>query len=76
MNRRMLIVVGILVVAGLFFYAIGSGSRDDEAGRFADAETCEELFRAFEAEPVSDDPAERAAVGDEYRARFRQLGCS
>lgn len=46
-----------------------------EANRFSGADTCDELFAAFEATPVSDNAAERREVGDEYRERLRQLGC-
>lgn len=75
--RRMpFIVIGILVIAVVVSFARGSSERAEEAGRFADAETCYELFAAFEAEPASDNAAERAAVGNEYRARFRQLDCT
>lgn len=45
-------------------------------GRFDDADTCAELSAMFDAMPVSDDAAERKAVGDEYRERFRQLDCN
>lgn len=74
MNRR-LILVGVVIIAVLVFYLIGSRSIAEEAGRFADSATCAELLADFEAEPVSDSATTRKQVGDEYRARFAELGC-
>lgn len=75
MRRGALILIAVLVLAGIAIAIGGAGERAEEAGRFAGAGTCEELFEAFDSEPVSNDPGERAAVGDEYRVRFRQLNC-
>lgn len=74
MKRLPLILVGALVVLGLLF-AIGSGARDEEAGPFRDADSCDELVAMFEDYPVPDNASERRAVGDAYRAQFRRLGC-
>lgn len=46
-----------------------------EPGRYDDINNCDELFAAFEAEAVPDSADERKALGDEYRARFRELDC-
>ena len=68
------VILAAVAVAVLLIVAL-SMTRQPAGGRFAEDDTCSELLAHFEAVPVSNDPAERKEVGDEYRARFRELDC-
>lgn len=65
-----------LIVAALLLTGCDGGAEPSvEPDPFDEAQTCDELFAIFDAMPVSDDPDVRKQVGDQYRARFRELGC-
>lgn len=44
-------------------------------GRYDDIDNCNQLVSAFESEDVPDTAQGRKELGDEYRARFRELDC-
>lgn len=67
MNRPMLILVGLIVLAGVVFFVIGNSALSDEAGPFYQYDTCDELFAAVDRHP--------SAPSGSYAARFRQLDC-
>ena len=52
------------------------GCNSDQGGRYDHIQDCNELIAAFEDEAVPDTAEGRKALGDEYRARFRELDCS
>ena len=59
-----------LLMAGLL-----AGCDSQPGGRYDGIDNCNQLISAFEREDVPDTAQGRKELGDEYRARFRELDC-